>query len=120
MLDGVRSNPRFRKISPHVIGTPSILKVRPGISQSELARYLGCTRATAGKQVVVCVRHGWVRRTRSLDDRRTYLLELTAAGSRMLDSVADIVAEHEEWMVASLPRADRAMLRTLLRRFILG
>ncbi len=120
MLDDLRKNPRFGKISPHIIGTPSILRERPGISQSELARYLGCTRATAGKQVVACVSRGWVRRVRSADDRRSYLLELTASGRRMLDEVADIVAEHEEWMTASLPVADRAHLRTLLHRFIVS
>lgn len=120
LLHDVRSNPRFRRISPHLIGTPSVLLVRPRISQSELARYLGCPRATAGKQVMACVRHGWVRRRRSTEDRRSFVLELTTAGQRMLDEVAAIVAEHEAEAFASLGERDRRTLRVLLQRFLFG
>lgn len=118
MLDGVRNNPRFRRISPHLIGTPSILLLRPRISQSELARYLGCPRATAGKQVMACVRQGWVRRTRSTEDRRSFVLELTASGQRMLGEVADIVAQHEAATFATLSTKDRKVLRSLLLQYI--
>jgi DNA-binding MarR family transcriptional regulator len=120
MLDGVRRSSKLRKISPNLIGTPSILLVRPQISQSELARYLGCPRATAGKQVMACVRHGWVRRNRSTVDRRLIVLELTAAGRRMLNEVANIVAEHEQVTFAALSKDEQTVLRQLLLRFIVG
>jgi DNA-binding MarR family transcriptional regulator len=120
MLDDVRRSPKLRKISPHLIGTPSILLVRPQISQSELARYLGCPRATAGKQVMACVRHGWVSRRRSTEDRRLIVLELTAAGRRMLKEVASIVTEHEQMTFAALSKQEQATLRQLLLRFIVG
>ena len=120
MLYGVRHSPRFRKIMPHLIGTPSILLVRPEISQSELAGYLGCGRATAGLQVKACVRHGWVRRTRSSADRRRYVLELTASGREMLKAVAAIVAEHERAHFSALEPRERLQLRALLSKLITG
>ena len=120
MLDGVRRSPRLRKISPHLIGTPSILLVRPRISQSELAGFLGCTRATAGKQVAECVRSGWISRSRSTIDRRSYVLELTHSGRERLDEVANIVIEHEDQMSPGLTSKEREMLRLLLLKFIVG
>lgn len=120
MLAEVRGDPELRKITPHVIGTPSIISQRPGISQSELARYLGCPRATAGKQIKVCLRLGWVRRRRSATDRRSYVLDLTVAGQRMLDDVSGIVMRHEDRAFAGLAAGERRMLRGLLLKFILS
>lgn len=120
MLEGIRRNPRYRKIRPHLIGTPSILLVRPRISQTELAGFLGCGRATAGKQVTACVRDGWVKRTRSLEDRRMYVLELTALGRSKLEEVAGVVDEHEALMFAEFSADERAQLRALLSKFIVG
>jgi len=120
MLEGIRHSAKYRKIRPHLIGTPSILLVRPRISQSELAGFLGCGRATAGKQVAACVRDGWVKRTRSLEDRRMYVLELTALGRSKLEEVAAVIDEHEALMFEGFSSADRTALRALLAKFIVG
>lgn len=120
LLAEVRRNPRLRKIRPQLIGTPSILLVRPRISQAELARYLGCSRAAAGLQVAACVREGWVSRRRSTHDRRIFQLELTASGRRMLAEVASIVVQHERATFAALSEREQATLRQLLRQFIVG
>jgi len=120
MLEGIRRSAKYRKIRPHLIGTPAILLVRPRISQSELAGYLGCGRATAGKQVAACVRDGWVKRTRSLEDRRMYVLELTALGRSRLEEVAEVIDEHEALMFERMTSGDRATLRGLLSKFIVG
>jgi len=120
MLEGIRRSPKYRKIRPHLIGTPAILLVRPRISQSELAGFLGCGRATAGKQVSACVRDGWVKRTRSMTDRRMYVLELTALGRSKLEEVSEVIDEHESLMLDGFSSGDRAALRALLSKFIVG
>jgi DNA-binding MarR family transcriptional regulator len=69
LIKSLSARKEFKIITPHLIGTPAILESRPGISQIELAKYLGTTRAAAGKQVATCLGRVWVRRERSAHDR---------------------------------------------------
>jgi DNA-binding MarR family transcriptional regulator len=110
--------PEYRKIMGHVIGTPSIVSLMPGISQTELAQLLGCERATAGLQVAECVRHGWIKRVLSPQDKRRYELQITPKGERMLAEVRQIIARHEAEFLAPLSRPERENLRELLAKLI--
>jgi DNA-binding MarR family transcriptional regulator len=51
-------------------------------SQAELARATGTDKALTGRILLTLIERGWVRRERSLEDRRQYVLELSAAGRR--------------------------------------
>jgi DNA-binding MarR family transcriptional regulator len=53
-----------------------------GISQAALARATFTAPTLTGRALEPLVERGWVRRTRSREDRREYVLELTAAGQR--------------------------------------
>ena len=110
--------PEYRKIKGHVIGTPSIVSLRPGISQTELAQLLSCERATAGLQVAECVRLGWIKRVLSPQDKRRYELQITPKGERMLAEVRQIIARHEAEFLAPLSRTERETLRNLLAKLI--
>jgi DNA-binding MarR family transcriptional regulator len=57
------------------------------ISQADLARATGTAPTLTGRAIEPLVERGWVRRTRSQEDRRQYLLELTASGRRVRDRV---------------------------------
>jgi DNA-binding MarR family transcriptional regulator len=118
ILRSIRENAEYRPITAHLIGTPAVLSVRPGISQSELAQLLGCERMTAGLQVEECIRRGWVRRRVSTTDRRAYQLYLTTAGGRMLDKAVPIIARHENVLAAGLTGDERVRLCSLLKKFI--
>jgi DNA-binding MarR family transcriptional regulator len=52
------------------------------ISQADLARSTETAPTLTGRALEPLVARGWVRRKRSLEDRREYILELTAAGQR--------------------------------------
>ena len=53
------------------------------ISQAELARATRTAPTLTGRVLATLVARGWVRRKRSREDRREYILELTAAGRRI-------------------------------------
>jgi DNA-binding MarR family transcriptional regulator len=112
------SRPEYRKIRGHLIGTPAIVASMPGISQTELARLLGCERATAGLQVAECVKMGWIKRVLSLKDKRRYELHITPKGDRQLAEVKEIIARHEEEFLAPLSLPEREDLRRILARLI--
>jgi len=110
--------PQYRRIQGHVIGTPAIVSLMPGISQTELAELLACERATAGLQVAECMKKGWIKRERSATDSRRYELRLTPKGERMLVEVRQIIARHESEFLAPLSADERKQLRELLTKLI--
>jgi DNA-binding MarR family transcriptional regulator len=110
--------PEYRKIKSHVIGTPAIVSLMPGISQTELAQLLACERATAGLQVAECVRLGWIKRVVSAQDKRRYELQITPKGERMLVEVRQIIGRHEAEFLAPLSMEERKILRELLAKLI--
>jgi DNA-binding MarR family transcriptional regulator len=57
------------------------------ISQAQLARATNTAPTLTGRVVEPLIEHGWVRRRRSSEDRRQYVLELTASGKRMRERV---------------------------------
>jgi DNA-binding MarR family transcriptional regulator len=57
------------------------------ISQADLARATATAPTLTGRALETLVERGWVRRKRSEEDRRQYILELTASGQRMRERV---------------------------------
>ena len=53
------------------------------ISQADLARATDTAPTLTGRAVEPLIERGWIRRKRSEEDRRQYVLELTASGERM-------------------------------------
>lgn len=59
------------------------------ISQADLARATDTAPTLTGRAIEPLVTRGLVRRKRSDEDRREYVLELTAEGKRMRDKVEE-------------------------------
>ncbi len=59
------------------------------ISQADLARATMTDPALTGRVLEPLVERGWVKRERSQDDRRQYILELTPAGQRVRKRVEE-------------------------------
>jgi DNA-binding MarR family transcriptional regulator len=72
-----------------------------GISQAELARATVTAPTLTGRALEPLIERGWVKRTRSEEDRREYVLELTAAGKRARDRVLAA----RETIIAQVARA---------------
>jgi len=118
LIKGLSRDRRFKKILPHLIGTPALLAKYPGLSQTELASLLGAERATAGLQVAQCIEKGWVRRVDSSQDGRRYELYITKKGQRMLEVVRSVIPAHEAEFAGALSAAERKTLRELLTKLI--
>ena len=108
----------FEAIQPHLLGTPAVLSKHPGLSQSDLAKFLSMERATIGKQISACLARGWVRRERDPKDRRRFSLNITKKGEQMLREVVDVIAHHERLFTRSLTDAERLTLQFLLGKLI--
>jgi len=59
------------------------------ISQADLARATATAPTLTGRALETLVERGWVRRKRSEEDRRQYVLELTASGQRVRERVEE-------------------------------
>jgi DNA-binding MarR family transcriptional regulator len=59
------------------------------ISQADLARATDTAPTLTGRALETLIERGWVRRKRSEEDRREYILELTASGQRTRQRVEE-------------------------------
>jgi DNA-binding MarR family transcriptional regulator len=59
---------------------------------------------------------GLVKRREKADDRRTYALHLTDEGRAILGEIGRVAKEHQDSLLASLGKEERAQLADLLQR----
>ena len=78
------------------------------ISQADLARATGTAATLTGRALEPLVERGWVRRKRSEEDRRQYVLELTAAGQRACERVLKVRQGIIDRLVGALDERDVA------------
>jgi DNA-binding MarR family transcriptional regulator len=78
------------------------------ISQAELARATGTDPTLTGRALQTLIARGWVRRRRSDEDRREYILELGATGRRARGRVEKVRATLAARVVATLDARDLA------------
>jgi DNA-binding MarR family transcriptional regulator len=76
------------------------------ISQAGLARATGSDPTLTGRALQTLIERGLVRRQRSDEDRREYVLELGAAGRRARDRVEKVRARLAARVVAALDERD--------------
>jgi DNA-binding MarR family transcriptional regulator len=76
------------------------------ISQADLARATATDPALTGRALETLVERGWVRRKRSEEDRRQYILELSAAGQRARGRVEEARQRVAERVLAALDKGD--------------
>jgi DNA-binding MarR family transcriptional regulator len=89
-----------------------------GTSQAELARATVTDPTLTGRVLDTLVERGWVTRTRSDEDRRQYVLELTPAGQRARKRVDQARRELAERMVAALDDRDLDDFERIARRLL--
>jgi DNA-binding MarR family transcriptional regulator len=94
----------------------TLINENPGISQTALGRAAGRDKSTLTPVLNDLVRRGSVRRERNRDDRRTYLLTLTASGKKRLQQLNACARRHEQNLDRIIGRSDRARFLSVLRR----
>src|SRR4051794_28645566 len=77
-----------------------------GISQADLARATGTAPTLTGRLLQTLLERGLVRRARSKQDRRQYVLALGPAGQRMRRHVEEARARFAARVVAALAERD--------------
>jgi DNA-binding MarR family transcriptional regulator len=82
--------------------------LQDGISQAELARITDTAPALLGRTIEPLIERAWIRRTRSEEDRRQYVLALTAAGKRARDRIEGLRGELIDELATALDERDRA------------
>jgi DNA-binding MarR family transcriptional regulator len=96
----------------------TVLAVRPGLSNAQLARRSFMTPQGMNQAVAVLAERGLIQRSPDKDNRRRRRIELTAAGRRVVDSCTAAVEEYEQILLAALGPDAREQLRTLLQTVV--
>ena len=88
------------------------------ISQAELARATTSDPTLTSRTIATLIERGLVRRERSAEDRREYILELTAAGKRIRERVEKLRDELAARLVAALDAKDFADFDRVSRKLL--
>jgi len=119
---GQEATARFRKsVRPLNLGAQQFIVLKQlqalgECSQGELADALGIDYSNLASVTGELYRRGLVERDRDPNDRRRYVVELTAEGRQMLADADKAVGVGEEDMLSVLTEAEREQLWGLLRR----
>jgi DNA-binding MarR family transcriptional regulator len=101
---------------PGRFATLTLIGRNPGISQTALSLAAGRDKSSLTPVVEDLVRRGLVARKRMRDDRRTYRLNLTAAGKKTLTQLTRCARRHERNLDAIIGRRDRKRFIQILKR----
>jgi DNA-binding MarR family transcriptional regulator len=94
----------------------SLIKLNPGINQSELARCMYLDRSTMVPLIDQLQTRGWVERRPHSVDRRAYALHLTRKGQALLKRADIEVTELELSISQNLGQQQREHLLQLLKQ----
>lgn len=94
----------------------SVLKQRPGITSSELARRTFVTAQSMAATVDPLLELGLVRRERDSAHARRMQLHLTPAGEQKLEELSPPIRTLEESLLADLDESERTRFADYLRR----
>jgi DNA-binding MarR family transcriptional regulator len=102
--------------SPGRFATLTLIARNPGISQTELSHANGRDKSSLTPVVEELVRRGLVARRRMRADRRTYRLNVTAAGKKTLTMLTRCARRHERMLDSIIGRRDRKRFLQILKK----
>jgi DNA-binding MarR family transcriptional regulator len=103
-------------LSPGRFGVLVLIEANPGLNQGQLAAASRLDRSTMVSVIDYLEGRGLVVRKPSPTDRRTNALWLTPKGKVLVGQMKQLIAQHEERVLADLSAAERATLIELLGR----
>jgi DNA-binding MarR family transcriptional regulator len=107
-------------LTPARLTALSMIAMAPDLTQSALAQQLDISGPSVLKIVDALAAAGFIERTDCADDRRRYLLALTAEGRRKLAAVREATAAYEARLAEGLDPDERRQLMDLLARVAQG
>jgi DNA-binding MarR family transcriptional regulator len=96
----------------------TVLAVRPGLSNAQLARRSFMTPQGMNQAIAVLADRGLVRRSPDSDNRRKQRIELTDCGRRVVADCSAAVEDYERHLLAALAPDARDQLNMLLRTVV--
>jgi DNA-binding MarR family transcriptional regulator len=84
-----------------------------GISQAQLATATNTDKALTGRVIEGLIERGWLKRSRSLQDARAYVLSMTAPGRKFTTQLQEIAAGITERLSQALDDRDVEDLRRI-------
>lgn len=102
--------------SPGRFATLTLIARNPGISQTELSLANGRDKSSLTPVVEDLVRRGLIERKRVDNDRRTYRLNVTAAGKKTLTDLTRCARRHERNLDRIIGARDRQRFLKLLKK----
>ena len=102
--------------SPGRFATLTLIARNPGISQTELSLANGRDKSSLTPVVEDLVRRGLVERKRMDSDRRTYSLNLTPAGKKVLTTMTRCARRHERNLDNVIGTRDRKRFVQILKK----
>lgn len=93
----------------------SIVAKNPGLSQREIAAVLGIKRPNFVTMFDSIEKRGLAVRKKSPTDGRSHALYLTSDGEALMEKVAVLVAEHENYWRQRIGKEDYSKLMRILR-----
>lgn len=93
---------------------------QPGLDQRSLAATIGFDTSTIGGVIDRLEKRGLIERQASPTDRRVRLLQVTAAGAALLDTLIPAMLAAQVRMLAPLPEGERAHFMALLKTAVEG
>jgi DNA-binding MarR family transcriptional regulator len=105
-------------VTPMQGGMLLVIDNQPGLMQTTLAQIMDVEGPTLVEALGKLEEKGLVLRTRRVGDRRSYALQLTAAGRRAVALVKEYVPDREAELLIDLSDKERSLLLDLLRRVV--
>ena len=102
--------------SPGRFATLTLIARNPGISQTELSQANGRDKSSLTPVVEDLVRRGLVERKRMDSDRRTYRLNVTRAGKKVLTMMTRCARRHERNLDHVIGERDRKRFIQILKK----
>jgi DNA-binding MarR family transcriptional regulator len=103
-------------MSPGWVGLLVLIKHNPGLTQSRLAQAIGIDRSTLVNSLDRLEARRLVERSASPLDRRANVLQLTAAGEKLLGDILPLIRAHETRLKSHLGEEDAPRLLEMLDR----
>jgi len=103
-------------LTPRSFSALSLVVESPGITQSELSRYLGIERSGLVALVDDLEKRGLLQRVPVPGDRRVQALEGTRRGQEAHERMMEAARRHEDRVLSPLDGGERETLLRLLRK----
>lgn len=94
----------------------AVLSRYPGLAAREVAERTQMDAVAVSRAVTRLLRDGRLKRTRSRNDRRRSVLQVSSEGAAMYGRIAPLALDYERALVAVLNAGERAMLDDILTK----